>query len=157
MYINEVYMDHITRTILLDVEWTKRPLVATEALIVCMLGFESQQWLGLNSLPEWSRYFLSVNIPLVLYENKKINLYPIKEVSRFYLTKILMHCWLVTWQHVSGPKQLHVRYMHIHKIIFNQTALLFKSGQTVLLFKPRGQTAYCWLMRWHNHVRPNCF
>ena len=48
----------------------------------------------------------------------------------------------MTWQHISGPKIS--RTVHaLHMIIFNQTASLFKPGQIVLLFKQRGQTAYC--------------
>ena len=51
------------------------------------------------------------------------------------------HCSHIQYysHHISGPKIS--RTVHAsHMIIFNQTALLFKQGQTVLLFKPRGQT-----------------
>ena len=41
-----------------------------------------------------------------------------------------------------------VRYMHIHMINYNQSASLFK---------PRGQTTYCWPMTWRNPERPKYF
>ena len=56
------------------------------------------------------------------------------ELSWSYWTKILMHCWSMTWQHISRPKIS--RTVHaLYRIIFNQTASLFKPGQTMLLFK----------------------
>ena len=45
------------------------------------------------------------------------------EVSRSCWTKLLMYCWW-SWQHISGRKIS--RTVHAsHRIIFNQTALLF--------------------------------
>ena len=48
------------------------------------------------------------------------------EVSRSCWTKILMYCWSMTWQYINVPKIS--RMVHaLHRIIFNQTASLFKS------------------------------
>ena len=47
------------------------------------------------------------------------------EVSRFYWTKFL--CTVDRWcGSISVDKKLYVQYMYIHRIIFNQTASLFK-------------------------------
>ena len=59
------------------------------------------------------------------------------------LDKILIHCWLVTWQHVSGPKIAHTVHAYTHDYfqpnhVTVQANWLFKPrGQTVSLFKPR--------------------
>ena len=68
-------------------------------------------------------------------------------------------CTVDRWHgSILVDQKSRIRYMHIHRIIFNQTVSLFKPcGQTVLLFKPRGQTAYCWLMMWRNPEHPKYF
>ena len=65
------------------------------------------------------------------------------EVSQFYWTKILMYCWLVTWQHVIGSKITCMVHAYIQDYfqrnrITVQAGWLFKlRGQTVSLFKLR--------------------
>ena len=66
------------------------------------------------------------------------------EVSWFYWIKILMYCWSVTWQHISGPKIVRTVHAYTQDIL----------QQTALLFKPCGQTAYYWLMTCRNPERP---
>ena len=62
------------------------------------------------------------------------------------LEKILMHCWSVTWQHVSGPKITRTVHAYTQDYfqpnrVSVQAGWLFKPrGQTVSLFKLRGQT-----------------
>ena len=77
----------------------------------------------------------------------------IDEVSRSCSTKIFMHCWLVTWQHVNRPKIART----VHAYTQDYFQLNCVTIQTVSLFKPRGKTVYCWLMTWRNPERPNCF
>ena len=79
------------------------------------------------------------------------------EVSWFYWTKFI---YTIDWWRGSMlvDQKSHVRYMHIHRIIFNKTASLFKSVDcSNRMVKPYGQTAYCWLITWQNPERPNYF
>ena len=55
------------------------------------------------------------------------------------LDKILLHCWSMTWQHVSGPKI--VRTVHAYTQDYFQPNRV--TVQTASLFKLRGQTMYC--------------
>ena len=55
------------------------------------------------------------------------------------LDKILMHCWSVTWQHVSGQKIVCTVHAYTQDYLQPNCVII----QTASLFKPRDQIVYC--------------
>ena len=62
-------------------------------------------------------------------------------------------CTVDRWRgSISVDQKSRVRYMHYTGLF--STKPRHYSNRVV---KPRGQTAYCWLMTWHNPERSKCF
>ena len=73
------------------------------------------------------------------------------------LDKILMHCWSVMWQHVSGPKIVLTVHVYTRDYLQPNCITIQITWSNRVLFKLHGQTAYCWLMTWRNPEPPKCF